>query len=169
MSNLRDEAVAARELLEALRSIQAVDDEGEDLAVEGETSLVEAVGAAYRVIAEAEDFVDALKTRIMDLSTRIAVLAARAGRIRDEIATAIDIAGVKHVRLPEGTIYPSVTPPKVEVTDESLIPERFWKVETTRKLDKVALAKELKVGDLDGVNIGAVLGNGRRSIAMRKK
>ena len=168
MSSLRDEAVAARELLEALRGIQAGDGEGEGLAVEGETSLVEAVGAAYRVIAEAEDFVDAPKMRIMVMSTRIAVLAARAGRVRDEIATAIDIAGVKHVRLPEGTIYPALTPPKVEVIDEALIPDRFWKIETTRKLDKVALAKELKVGDLDGVNIGAVLGNGRRSIAMRK-
>lgn len=167
MSSLHDEAVAARELLAALRGIQAVDDEAEDLAVEGETSLVEAVGAAYRVIAEAEDFVDALKTRIMELSTRIAVLAARSGRIRDEIATAIDIAGVKHVRLPEGTIYPSTTPPKVEVIDESLIPERFWKIETTRKLDKVALARALKDG-FEEVDIGAVLGNGRRSIAVRK-
>lgn len=167
MSSLHDEAVAARELLAALRSMQAVDDEGEDLAVEGETSLVEAVGAAYRVIAEAQSFIEALKFRIDEMHTRVAVLTARADHVRDEISTAIDIAGVKHVRLPEGTIYLSATQPKVEVIDESLIPERFWKIETTRKLDKVALARALKDG-FEEVDIGAVLGNGRRSIAVRK-
>lgn len=168
MSNLRNEAAAARELLDALRGIQAVDDESSDLAVESETSLVEAVQAAYDAIAEAEAFIDALKMRRDGISTRIAVLEARAGRVRDEIATAIDIAGVKHVRLAEGTIYPALTPPKVEVTDEEAIPDRFWKTETTRKLDKVALTKALKAGELNGMNIGAVLGNGRRTIAMRK-
>ena len=168
MSDLRNEAAAARELLEALRGIQSLDDEAEDIAVEGETGLVEAVGAAYHVIAEAQTFVDALKARIEQLSTRIAILEARAGRVRDEIATAIDIAGVKHVRLPEGTIYPSVTPPKVEVMQESLIPERFWKTETVRKLDKAALTKALKANEFNGMDIGAVLGNGRRTIAMRK-
>jgi hypothetical protein len=168
MSSLRDEAAAARELLDALRGIRQLDDESEDLAVEGETSLVEAVGAAYEVIAEALAFIEALEIRKGKIETRIAVLEARAGRVRDEIATAIDIAGVKHVRLPEGTIYPAQTPPKVEVMQESLIPERFWKTETVRKLDKVALAKALKSNEFKGQDIGAVLGNGRRTIAMRK-
>ena len=166
MSNLRDEATAARQLID---SLQAMGEDDEDIiatAIEGETGLTEAVTAALEKAEMDEAFCTGIDARISDLKARKERLKHRIGRTRESIADAMLFVGVKKLTLPTATLSVSDAPPSVVVIDEGEIPAEYWREVTERKLDKTALSKALKAG----ANInGATLENLRSRLTIRTK
>lgn len=165
-AQLREEALAAKMLIEALAQAGEDDEESIELTIASETNLNEAVEQALDVALHANAMCNAIGDRIDALKARQARLAARAERIRGLILTAMEMSGQRKLELPEATISVKPSPASVIVTSEDLIPDEWWKVETVRKLDKRRLSEALK----NGISVeGAVLSNAYPSLSVRTK
>lgn len=162
--SLRDEAEAARILLANIRDIIGDDDAAAHDAIEGETSLIEAIASAVDRIAELEAHENALGDMLRDLATRKERFEMKAAQIRAALCLAMVIADLKKLELPQATISRKATPPKVVIIDETAIPSRFWKP-SDPKLDKRAILETLK----EKVEVpGAELSNGGETIAIKR-
>lgn len=98
-----------------------------------------------------KQFVDEIDSQIKDLEAKQEVLKEQI--IREYLEDGVCPSGIIHIKkLPRGVI----------VTDESKIPDQFFKIE--RKLDKKALNEAVKGGEtIDGVT----LDNGGYTIMIR--
>lgn len=156
---------AARSLLANIRDVIGDDEEMLATAVEGETSLLEVISEAvdrYDTLGAHEE---ALETRIKELSERRSRFEGQRERIKAAIHVAMGQAEMRKLELPQATLSLRVVPPKADVTDESAIPERFFK-RADPKLDKAALLAALKAKeDVPG----ATLSNGGETISIRVK
>jgi len=168
MSSLRNEAVAARQLLQELAAAQAepLDDETVDIAVDSETGLKEAISRAILQMrlaySDANSCAD-LANKIISRSQRH---DRRAQRIKDSIAMAMSFAGVEKLALPEATLTLSERKRGVVIADGSAIPDSFVKTETVRKIEKAAILKALTAGETVP---GATLDNGGQTLTIRTK
>lgn len=153
---------AARVLLANYRDVLGDDDIARADAIEGETSLKEAIVQGIARIAELEAMETGAETMLANLKARCARLATQKENLRTSLAVALEIAGEKKVETALGTISLKNVPPKCEITDESSIPAKFWKPQEPR-LDKKAVLDALKAKeDVPG----AVLGNGGATIQL---
>lgn len=156
---------AARSLLANIRDVIGDDEEMAAVAVEGETSLVEAISEAvdrYDTLGAHEE---ALETRIKELSERRSRFEGQRERIKVAIHAAMGQAEMRKLELPQATLSLRAVPPKAEISDESAIPERFFK-RADPKLDRAALLAALKAKeDVPG----ATLSNGGETISIRVK
>jgi hypothetical protein len=158
------EAEAARRLLADLSAL-GLDDESQELTVASETNFLEAVERALAEADECEMLCRGIEHQMQALGKREDRLEAKRDRIRDMIATAIEASGVKlPLRLPAATLSISTRAGKIVVTDEAAIPADYWRVETTRTLDRRALAEAVKAGPVPGVTAG----NSTRSLTIRR-
>lgn len=156
---------AAKVLLANIRDVIGDDDEMIATAVEGETSLVETISAAVDRIAELNSHCEALAARIKDLSERQGRFEDQASRIKAAIHVAMGHGELRKLELPQATLSLRQVPPIAEITDESVIPAKFWKVQDP-KLDKAALLCALKSKEAVP---GATLSNGSETISIRSK
>jgi hypothetical protein len=78
----------------------------------------------------------------------------------------LDAVGASRFEAPDVTVSMRAGPPAVVVTDEKQLPERFFRIETTRKVDKAALNIALRDGE---VIDGAMLSNGPTGLSVRSK
>jgi hypothetical protein len=78
----------------------------------------------------------------------------------------MDAIGCHRLELPDCTISTRAGPPAVIVTDEAALPDRFIRVETTRRADKAAIATALKDGE---VVDGAELSNAMPVLSVRSR
>lgn len=170
---LRRQTEAAKGLLATLRADGAADDaELVADAVEGETGLHEAIEAALAEIDECEVVEVGAKAKAQMYAGRAAAAKSRRERIKAMIEQAlmtIDLEGP--MRLPGATLSLSKRAPDLVVGDESLIPSRFF-VEQERpapKLDKHALAEELRTLPAGETIPGASLNNGSVVLTLRRK
>lgn len=131
--------------------------------VEGETDLQEAMTAAVARVAAIETMTDAIKAAQDRLAARKARLEKQAGLIRESLAVALEVAGMRKFETGLATVSLRATPPKVELIDESAIPARFWKPSDPR-LDRKAVLDALKAKE---VVPGATLSNGGASVSIR--
>ena len=168
MSDLRNEAAAARQLLQELAAAQAepLDDETVDIVVESETGLKEAIARAVMQmrIAKAEAIAcEELSDAIIERSRRH---SRRVDRIRDAISMAMEFAGVTKLALPEATLTISDRKKEVVVTDESVLPKEFVKTRVVERIDFAKLGEAMRAG----ASIpGATLDNGGRTLTIRTK
>lgn len=164
LTTLNTEAQAATALIQSLNYLLADDDEARADAVEGETNLNEAISDAVKRLAELESMGVAIMGMISDLNARKVRFEAQYERIRTAIGMAMEAVNLRKLELPVATISLKAVPPKVEITDESIIPAVFFKTQEPR-LDKREVMKALK--DKKDVP-GAILSNGGLTISVRK-
>jgi len=160
---LTNETQAALALIESLNHIIGDDEQAQADAVEGETNLHEAIGDAMKRIVELDALMNGISSIIDNAKDRGDRFEAQRNRIREAIGMAMEAGGLRKLELPLGTISLKAVPPKVEITDESSVPAKFWKPSDPR-LDKRAVMEALK--DKQDVP-GAMLSNGGVTIQMR--
>jgi len=164
---LKRETVAARRLVDHLRTFGDADDEEiVSTAVEGETNLYEAVSAALNEIDECEALELGLKAKEEEFANRRSRIERRKEILRAAIEAAMVEAEQRKIKLATRTIYLSTVAPKVVVENEAEIPSRFWTTPEppAPKLDKKALKEALAAKEAIP---GARLDNGSISLRMR--
>jgi len=154
---------ASRSLLANIRDVIGDDEDMAFVAVEGETGLIEAISAAVDRMAELKAHCEALEIQIKNLKERHSRFEEQASRIKAAIHVAMGHAELRKLELPQATLSVRAVAPSVEVTDEALIPAKFW-VTQDPKLDKKALLAALKAKEQVP---GAQLSNGGETLAIR--
>ena len=163
-TNLRNEAEAARMLLDAM-ALRDEDDDVIETAIEGETSFMEAVDAALLRLTEIEGMAKGIDQAIERLKSRSSRLDAQAARIRSSMLLAIDTVGLKKLERPTATLSLAKSPDKMVVINEESLPARYLVEKTTIAPDKKALLADLKAGV---VIVGAELSNGGVQLRINK-
>lgn len=133
--------------------------------IEGETDLGEACAIVYEETLEDEILISGLTAKIDELQTRKGRMERSIDQRRAIILMAMEKAGLGTLKTPLGTMSVRQIPPKAIVTDEAMIPARFWKP-SDPKLDKTALKAAL---DAKEAVPGATLSNGGIGLTVRVK
>jgi Siphovirus Gp157 len=108
----------------------------------------------------------AVADRITEMSERKARLVRTAETLRSVVLQAMEIRGQSSIPSPTLTLSVTRRGGDLVVTDEALIPTRFFK-QPSPVLDKKAL-KETVVADGEIIE-GATIGNGSISLTIRRK
>lgn len=161
---LKHEAEAAAALVANLRDVLGEDEQATRDAIEGETGLVEAIGAASLRLIETDGYAEAIDKVMKDMRARKERFERQGELIRAAIASAMGTAELRSLELPHATVSITKTAPKAVVLDEASIPSRFWEAQPP-KLDKRALLAALKSKEAVP---GATLSNGGEALTMRK-
>ncbi len=160
-------AIAAAELVRALTEVEEGEELDADLKhdmVEGETDFFEAVEIALDEMDNNDILIAGLSEKIAQLSQRKTRMTQRNQRLKGLIDQAWQMADQDKHQFPTCTISPKKVPPKLIVTDESLIPAKYFK-KPDPVLDKKALFDDIKA-DVDVP--GATKSNGGKTIQIRK-
>lgn len=151
MRNIEEHARIAAELVNALREL-----DDEDLThdtVEGETDFMEAIDSALNALDDCAAIVEGCRAREKFLIDRRKRAKERSERIRELVEKALSTAGLRKVMRPTATVTLTRSAPQLVVTDETAIPESFWKYPAPA-LDKMLLKTVLKTGkELPGVTL----------------
>lgn len=157
------------ELREAMKLRQMLGEDCDPVllldTIEGETNLAEACAFVLEQTHEDEILIEGLDAKIKELQTRKGRMEKSVETRRNVILMAMDKAGLQTIRSPLGTMTARPTPPKATITDEALIPARFWKPSDPR-LDRAAVVEALKAGEAVP---GAALSNGGLTLSIRIK
>lgn len=150
--------------VEIKRALQEHDDPKLILdMIEGETDLAEACCAVLEETLEDEALLAGTDSMIKTLQERKSRLERSIESRRGIILMAMEKAGLQTIKGPLATLAVTVTKPKTIVSDEAVIPSKFWKP-SDPKLDRSALSEALKAGeDVPG----ASLSNGGISLNIR--
>lgn len=132
--------------------------------IEGETDLLAIRDWAIGKYLNEKTFVEAIKTRIDDIAARKTAAEKRMDKMKLIITDCMNATGEKSYRGAEATISITVQKPKLIVTDESRIPEKFWKVK--REINKTDINKAFAEGEEIP---GTALDNGGTSTTVRSK
>lgn len=132
--------------------------------IEGETNLFEIIGRMVEADGEDKALIEGVSAYQKEIAARKSRIESRIETRRALMATAMELAELKKLETPAGTISRKPLPAKAIVTDESQIPSEFFEPQPP-KLDKAALTAALR----DKRDIpGAVLSNPSQTIAIRK-
>lgn len=141
---LQLETEAAQRLKDKLATVYGTDDADtvRDM-VEAETSLHEAIARATLELAAVEGEKDGIEIAIAKLKERLTRHCRKAEGIREAIQAAMETAELASLKTPCATLSMRASPPRVEITDQALIPALFFK-QPPPVLDKKAVADALK-------------------------
>jgi hypothetical protein len=150
--------------VEIKRALQEHDDPKLILdMIEGETDLAEACLVVLEETMEDETLLAGVVATIKLLQERKSRLERSIETRRGIILMAMEKAGLQTIKGALATLAVRETPPKTVISDEALIPARFWKP-SDPKLDRAALAEALKAKEEVP---GASLSNGGVSLNIR--
>lgn len=161
---LQNEGEAARALLASIRDVLGEDETAIQDAVEGETSLIEAVDASLDRLAEIDTLTEAISSLVKSYKDRADRLENQSEQIRAALSLAMETAGLRKLERPAGTLSLRAVPPKAIITSEVDLPARFF-VDQASKLDRKAVLDALKAGEKIP---GAELSNGSETISIRR-
>lgn len=133
--------------------------------IEGETNLAEACVFVLEQTHEDEILIEGLDAKIKELQVRKGRMEKSVADRRTIILMAMDRAGLSTIRSPLGTLSVRPTQPKAAITDEAIIPAKFFKPQDP-KLDKAAVLDALKAGETVP---GASLSNGGIQLSIRTR
>jgi len=163
-STLTREAMAARDLIAALKDTIGDDDEFAMDVIEGETGFLDVIDRTVSQDREDQALLAGLMTYMKSLDERIAKIERRMERRRDALMKAIQTAGItKPIRCTVATVSLRTNPARVITTDPALIPAEFWR-QPEPVLDRIALKAALKEGRTVP---GATLSNGGVTVSIR--
>lgn len=109
----------------------------------GETDFLEVMTKLVRFERDAASFAIAIKSQEEELATRRARYVQRQAIYRAMMHALMDSAGQTRLPLPEATISVARGRPGCVITDETVIPDEFVKVERTpKKLEIIAALLE---------------------------
>lgn len=150
--------------VEIKRALQEHDDPKLILdMIEGETDLAEACLVVLEETMEDETLLEGVKATIELMQARKSRLERSIESRRGIILMAMEKAGIPTIKGALATLSVRETPSKTVITDEALIPAKFWKP-SDPKLDKAALTEALKAKEEVP---GASLSNGGVSLSIR--
>lgn len=155
-----NQAVKLRQMLAETDDPQLILD-----TIEGETDLAEACVAVLEDCTEDEILIEGLAAKIAELLIRKGRMEKSVETRRNIILMAMEKAGLGTIRCPLGTMSARPTPKQAVITDEALIPSRFWTPQGP-KLDRKELSSALRSGETIP---GATLSNGGVSLSVRVK
>lgn len=164
VADLTKERRAAEALRDTLAKMPGMDEETTRDTIEGETDLHGAIAGVVEMLTEAEAMSAGLGATIEKFQARKSRFDARIEFLRATIEQAMVIGELRKVDLPEVTLSLGARAANVVITDETMIPAKFWKP-LDAVLDKTALKQALK--DKQDVP-GATLGNGTLSLTVRR-
>ena len=142
-----------------------VDEETLADTVEGETNLNEMLAAIIRSQLDDLSMVTAIKARVVDMNERVERITGRAEKKRNLVQQIMERADIKKLTEPDMTVSLRVSPPRVTITDETMIPQIYWEPQPL-KLNK----KRLKDAIKDGANVpGALIGNTSLTLSVRTR
>jgi len=168
MSSLRNEAAAARQLLQELAAAQAepLDDETVDIVVDSETGLKEAISRAVMQMRMALAESKACQELSLQIDDRAERHKRRAMRIKDAIGAAMNFSGIRKMPLPEATLTLSDKKPSVIITDAEALTAQYLNTKTVSVPAKDHILAHL----LAGLKVeGATLDNGGQTLTIRTK
>jgi phage host-nuclease inhibitor protein Gam len=142
-------AYALTQFREKVRLIrETYPDESEaDLAdtIEGESAdLDKAIVAGMREAVSREAMAEGLKALMDDLQKRHDRLTHSAKAMREAACTAMTEAGMEKLSAPDMSLSIAYAPASVIVTDETAVPDRFWRVK--REVNRAAVMVEMRHG-----------------------
>jgi hypothetical protein len=123
-----------------------IDEETLRDTLEGISSLPEVIEAVTRSSLEDGALAEALKARMGEMQERLSRLRARQEKKRTLVLWAMEKAGLERLQAPEFSLFLRLSPPRLEVKDESAIPGEFFLPQPSR-LDRAGLIQALKRGD----------------------
>jgi hypothetical protein len=148
----QDEIGATRMLVDAYAAGGEIDDDAADALAE-ETDIKQAIAWALGKVLDDEGFAESIKRRIEALSARMARYEQRAQLMRAAIRQAMESAKLKKLTLEDSTLSVGKGRDSVLITDESSVPDEFWKEEIRRWVDKKALAAALAERAVSGAEL----------------
>jgi len=96
-------------------------------------------------------------TAMKDAEKRIAdrrkAYENKVGRINNYIKVNMENAGIHKIETPEMKLAIQKNPPRVNINDETAVPEEFWNERTTIVLDKKLLKAALEKKDVSGCEL----------------
>lgn len=130
--------------------------------VEAETEAKPLLEMLVRKMAESDSYDTAIGLYIKELGIRRARMNRRSEAARELMFKVMEAADIQKMELPEATLSIRAGTTKVIITDETLLPEEYVKVERTPK--KSEIAKAIK----DGSEVaGASLSNAEPVLSIR--
>ena len=157
---------ALRKLKEVRYSIEPEDCEALSEGLTQATNFEQACLDVAEAAIEHELQAKAVADRIAELSERKARLLKTADNLRAIILQSMEIRSIPAIKSPHVTLSVTRRSGDLVVTDESLIPSRFFKPQPP-VLDKKSL-KEAVVTDGEVID-GAAIGNSSISLTIRRK
>lgn len=163
LRSVQSEIEAAKILRDQITDLAAGDDDFIRDTMEGETNLREMIGALIADDALDAATVAAIKNVANKLNARAERIGKRIEVRRALIGSALQIAELKKLETPAGTVTVKAVAPCVVIIEESDIPAAYFKPQAP-KLDKHALSEALKNGETIP---GASMSNGSTTIQIR--
>jgi hypothetical protein len=123
-------------------------EEGLEDTLECINDAIEVKADGYaRIIRNLEANVVALKTEIDRLTNRRMSIENSIDRLKENLKNAMIATGKEKIKTDLFNVTVVNNPVAVNVIDEKLIPKKYFKVETIRKLDKISLRDAIKNGE----------------------
>jgi hypothetical protein len=129
--------------------------------LEGITDAPTVIASFIRKAREDEAGADALAVMLKDMNARRSRLQDRADKYRASALAMMEAIGIRKLEQPDFTASIRSVPPKVEIEDETAIPDHLCKI--VRTPDKTKLKEALSFGPVDG----ARLSNGSETLTLR--
>jgi len=154
MHTLRSEAVRYQALSEALKAeFLAIDQETLTDTLEGLTNLPEMLQAVVRSSLMDEALGEALRARIAEMRTRLERLENGYAAKRTLVCQIMEEAGLDRLLTEDFTVSRRPCQPKLEVVNESAVPQ-IYLVPQPPRLDRAGLLAALKAGqDVAGARL----------------
>jgi len=150
--------------LRALHPELVEDEESWLLALESETDLTETLRAIERKRQETAGLAGGIVYAVAQLHARQERFERRETVLRAILFKLLQAADLRKVELPEATLSVRNGTPKVVITDETALPDDFFRV--VREPDKSFIKDCLKEGDIVP---GAMLSNAEPCLSVRVK
>jgi hypothetical protein len=161
---LSTEVRVAAEIIDQIRAAVGENDPDFVDLIDSETDLLERLRKMLRAGRLAEADAKATGEVIVDLRERKSRLELKAERLRRMVMFALQELGLKKLDAPDMSVSLRDGPPGVEITDASILPDRYVRIKV--EPDKAAIREALK----DGEEIpGACLKNGALALTVRSK
>jgi hypothetical protein len=123
-------------------------EEGLEDTLESINDTIELKADGYaRIIRSLEANAVALKTEIDRLTNRRRSIENSIDRLKENLKNAMIATGKEKIKTDLFNVTVVNNPVAVNVIDEKLIPEKYFKVEIIRKLDKISLRDAMKKGE----------------------
>ena len=123
-------------------------EEGLEDTLESINDTIELKADGYaRIIRSLEANAVALKTEIDRLTNRRRSIENSIDRLKENLKNAMIATGKEKIKTDLFNVTVVNNPVAVNVIDEKLIPEEYFKVEIIRKLDKISLRDAIKNGE----------------------
>jgi hypothetical protein len=138
------------------------DDDFKSDILEGSTDYLDIVNKCLLELSITTGYIEGIKITRTRIEDKIQRYEKREQAIRSILRRLLEIADMKTVRAPNGTISLAIKTPVVQIINEDLLPEEFMRIK--KEPNRTLIGQKLKAGeDVPG----ATLSNGGETLIVR--